>query len=37
MSFSKRKAKNIFIENNNGFAIPQILILGIELQLALVD
>ena len=29
MSFSKRKAKNIFIENNNGFAIPQILILGI--------
>ena len=29
MSFSKRKAENIFVENNNGFAIPQILILGI--------
>ena len=29
MSFPKRKAKKIFIAKNNGFAIPQILILGI--------
>ena len=29
MSFHKKESKNIIIEKNKGFAIPQILILGI--------
>ena len=37
MSFHKKELKNIIIEKSKGFAIPQILILGIAIAVGVRD